>query len=157
MRPKRWTQENLHDAVKSSRSFRQVLIKLGLKPAGGNYKQIQKWIKDLKMDSSHFTGIGWNVGLMFDPHKTVPIKNILVKDSNYQSHKLKKRLIKEGFKDQKCEKCNWAQVSRDGRVPLELNHINGNHNDNRLENLQILCPNCHSLEPTHRGRNKVKY
>lgn len=157
MRPKKWNQTDLLNAVKTSFSFRQVLIKLGLKPAGGNYKQIQKWIKELKIDSSHFTGIGWNVGLIFDPHKTVPIKNILVKDSNYQSHKLKKRLFKEGFKDQKCEKCNWAQVSRDGRVPLELNHINGNHNDNRLENLQILCPNCHSLEPTHRGRNKVKY
>lgn len=157
MRPKKWTQESLCAAVKSSRSYRQVLIKLGLKPAGGNYKQIQKWIKNLGIDSKHFTGMGWNVGLAFDPHNTIPIKDILVENSSYQSHKLKIRLFKEGYKSQKCEICNWAQQSSDGRIPLELNHINGNHADNRIENLQILCPNCHSLQPTHRGRNKVKY
>ena len=49
--------------------------------------------------------------------------------------------------------CGWAKISIDGRIPLELDQINGNRHDNRLENLRILCPNCHSLQITHRGMN----
>ncbi|MGB4076287.1 MAG: HNH endonuclease [Minisyncoccia bacterium] len=40
-------------------------------------------------------------------------------------------------------------------MPVELDHVNGDRHDNRIENLRILCPNCHSLKPTHRGRNKT--
>ncbi len=50
--------------------------------------------------------------------------------------------------------CGWNKTTKDGRLPLELDHINGDSRDNRLTNLQILCPNCHSLQPTHRGLNK---
>ncbi|MEX2398487.1 MAG: HNH endonuclease [Candidatus Saccharimonadales bacterium] len=53
----------------------------------------------------------------------------------------------------KCELCGWDKRSIDGRTPVELDHINGDRYDNRLENLRVLCPNCHSLQPTHRGRN----
>jgi hypothetical protein len=62
--------------------------------------------------------------------------------------------FKEGIKKEECEMCGWAKSSLDGRIPLELDHINGDHHDNRLINLRILCPNCHSLQPTHRGKNK---
>ncbi len=57
------------------------------------------------------------------------------------------------LKKPECEECGWAKRSEDGRIPLELDHINGDSHDNRLENLRILCPNCRSLEPTHRGMN----
>ncbi|MBI2588845.1 HNH endonuclease [Candidatus Saccharibacteria bacterium] len=153
--PKRsWTDQQLEIAVRDSKSYRSVLIKLGLIPAGGNYDQIKRRIKELAIPAEHFTGKGWNVGGMFIPKPAKPIELLLIKDSDVQSYKLKVRLFAKGLKKPKCELCGWAVVAPDGRVPLELDHINGKRRDNRLENLRILCPNCHSLQPTHRGKNK---
>lgn len=149
-----WTDEQLAAAVAESTSYRMVLIKLQLIPAGGNYEQIKRRIKELSIDSKHFTGMGWNIGLKFKPNPARPLEEILVIGSTAQSFVLKKRLFAEGLKRPACELCGWAQVSEDGRIPVELDHVNGNHADNRLENLRILCPNCHSLQSTHRGRNK---
>ena len=81
------------------------------------------------------------------------IQEILIKGSTYQSYKLKKRLIKEGLKKQCCECCGlttWRQQP----IPLELHHINGDNKDNRIENLQLLCPNCHAMTKNYRGLNK---
>lgn len=157
MRPKRWTEDQLRRIVPLSRSYAQVIRELGLVPAGGNYNQIAKYVHLLHLDTTHFTGKGWNVGRIFVPNKPIELSKLLVENSDYHSFKLKKRLFKEGLKSSKCELCGWAERSQDGRVPVELDHINGNHMDHRLENLRILCPNCHSLQATHRGRNKVKY
>jgi hypothetical protein len=156
MNKKRWTEEELKVAVKKSTSVRQVLMKIGLKLAGGNYAQIKKYIKIYKIDNKHFTGIGWSKGLRGIGTPRIDLKDILVKESNFQSYKLRNRLFKEGFKQKRCEECGWCKQSPDGRLPLELDHINGNSTDNRLENLRVLCPNCHSLKPTHRGRNRKK-
>lgn len=73
------------------------------------------------------------------------------------SHRLKMLLWRDGLKPKHCEECGWAQVSVDGRLPLELHHINGNRFDNRLCNLAILCPNCHSLKPNNSGANVGTY
>lgn len=150
-----WTDEQLVEAVKSSFSYRSVLKKLLLVPAGGNYDQIKRRVVELKIDVTHFTGSRWNVGEQRrQTNYGQKTANLLVENSLYQSYKLKKRLFKEGLKKEACELCGWSERSVDGRVPLELDHINGTHSDNRIENLRILCPNCHSLQPTHRGRNK---
>ena len=156
MRTKSWTKDQLENAAKTSRSIRQVLGKLNLVQAGGNYAQIQKYIKIWRINVKHFTGKGWNVGLQFRPNPAMSLKKILIKNSQYQSFKLKKRLFQESLKKRKCELCGWSKKSVDGRVPLELDHVNGNRFDNRLKNLRILCPNCHSLQPTHRGLNRKK-
>ena len=153
-RQKSWSEQDLHVAVEEARSIRQVLKKIGLKEAGGNYAQIRKYLIKYSIDTSHFTGRGWSKGLTGIGTPLVPLREILVRDSFFQSHKLKLRLYKEKLKFQKCEECGWAERSVDGRLPLELDHINGDSKDNRIENLRILCPNCHSLKPTHRGRNK---
>lgn len=154
MKHKSWTKEQLIEAVKSSKSIRQVIIKLGLIPAGGNYNQLQKFFEIYKINTKHFTGKVWNKGMTGTGKPKILLTDILVKNSNYQSFKLKNRLFLANLKKPACELCGWAMKSADGRLPLELDHINGNNKDNRIENLQVLCPNCHSLQPTHRGRNR---
>ena len=149
-----WCDEQLLDAVKKSKSYRSVISKLGLIPAGGNYAQVQSRIRDLGLSIDHFTGKGWSKGITYHNSSRPKINDLLVFGGKTQSFKLKKRLFESGLKSPKCEMCGWAEASEDGRIPLELDHINGDHNDNRIENLRILCPNCHSLQPTHRGRNK---
>ncbi|MFA6547809.1 MAG: HNH endonuclease signature motif containing protein [Candidatus Magasanikbacteria bacterium] len=156
MRPKKWTEQQLREIVPTVTSVRQVLRELGLKEAGGNYAQIKKFLKEYKIDILHFTGVGWNIGMKMQINTAKPLKEILIKNSSYQSFKLKKRLFAEKIKKPYCELCGWAKLSIDGRVPLELDHINGDHSDNRIDNLRILCPNCHSLQLTHRGRNRKK-
>ncbi len=156
MATRRWTIKDLKTAVKSSHSTREVIFKLGLIPAGGNYEQIKTAIFENKISTTHFTGKGWRINRTFAPNPRIPLSNILVGHSKFQSFKLKKRLFTEGLKLQKCELCGWAEQSQDGRIPLELDHINGDRYDNRIENLRILCPNCHSLQPTHRGMNQKR-
>ncbi len=156
MRRRTWTVKQLENAVRDSYSYRRVLNKLGLREAGGNYAQIKKYIAEYKLDIKHFKGQGWNAGMKGTGKPILPLEKILVKNSSFQSFKLKKRLFAVGLKSERCEECGWNKTSEDGRLPLEIDHINGDSRDNRLENLRILCPNCHSLKPTHRGRNRKK-
>jgi hypothetical protein len=148
-----WTDDHLRAAVASSSTYAQVIRRLGLVPAGGNYVQVQRRIRQLALDTSHFTGSGWNIGLMLRPRPRAPLEEVLVENRLTGSHKLKQRLFRAGLKQPACELCGWAVRASDGRIPVELDHINGNKADNRLENLRVLCPNCHSLQPTHRGLN----
>jgi len=156
MRNKKWTDPDIILAVKESRSIRQVICALGLVPAGGNYVQVQKKIEELRLDTSHFLGMGWSKGMPFARKKPISLEKILIENSDYQSFKLEKRLFSAELKKKECEECHWKKVSEDGRMPLELHHINGDRSDNRIMNLKVLCPNCHSLKSTHRGRNKKK-
>lgn len=127
---------------------------IGLRPAGGNYSQVKNYIKEYNIDISHFKGKGWSRGTNLSFCPKIPLEDILVKGSNFQSYKLKNRLIREGIKPPYCEECGWKKRSEEGYLPLELHHIDGNRNNNLLSNLQILCPNCHSLKANYRGRKK---
>jgi hypothetical protein len=154
MRKRSWEISQLVEAVKVSLSYRQVLVLLKLRPTGGNYEQIKNYIKENSLNTSHFKGKGWNAGLKGIGKPRIPLNEILQKGTHSQSFKLKKRLFASGVKQQKCEICGWTRWSADGYLPLKLDHINGDRHDNRLENLRILCPNCHSIQPTHRGKNR---
>lgn len=95
----------------------------------------------------------WSIAEMCRNLGLKPLAEILVVGSYYQSYKLKKRLLDDGLKQGVCECCG-LNVWRGQAIPLELHHINGNNRDNRLENLLVLCPNCHALTDTYRGKNK---
>jgi hypothetical protein len=152
-RKRSWNELDLKKAVKKSKSVRQVLVCLGLKLAGGNYTQINKYIKEYKIDVQHFTGKAWNKGMTGIGKYRIELADILKENNYFQSFKLKKRLFISGLKQKKCEECGWHKKTEDGRIPLELHHVNGDCRDNRLENLAVLCPNCHSLKASHRGCN----
>lgn len=116
--------------------------------------QVQARVQELELAVGHFTGKLWSKGKTYHTASRRTLESLLVENAATQSYKLKLRLFEAGLKRPECELCGWATVTDDGRIPVELDHINGKHNDNRLENLRILCPNCHSLQPTHRGKNK---
>ena len=149
----KYTEEELRKAVQKSVSIAGVCRELGIRPVGGNYKTLKDRFAEWNIDTSHFTGQGWNIGLKFKPHKIIPLKEILIQDSPYKStSKLKERIIKEGLKEEKCEICGNTEWLGH-KIPLELHHINGINTDNRIENLQILCPNCHATTDNYRGKN----
>ena len=129
---------------------------LGMVPAGGNYDQVPRRIRELELDTSHLTGMRWNTGGKFVPRPATPLEEVLVAGRWTGSTVLEHRLFRAGLKTPRCELCGWAERAPDGRIPVELDHINGDRFDNRLENLRILCPNCHSLQPTHRGLNQAR-
>jgi len=143
----------LESIVITCYSIAQVLTKLNLTPSGGNYKHIPSLIKKWNIDISHFTNMGWAKGKIFGPKR--PIQDYLTNPAKHKigSNALRKRLLKEGFFSHKCTNCNLADWL--GKpIPLELEHIDGNNDNNMLSNLTLLCPNCHALTPTYRGRNK---
>ena len=149
----KYSKELLEEAVKDSFSIADVCRKIGLRPVGSNYKTVRNKLDLFNVDYSHFTGQSWNKGLKHcEKSSRFSLEEILQENVDYSSDLLKKRLIKEGLKENKCECCG---ICEDNLV-LELHHINGNHYDNRLENLQILCPNCHSKTDNFRSKNVVK-
>lgn len=152
-RPRRYTDEELAEAVERSASIAQTLRLLGVRPAGGNYATVKRRIQQLELDTSHFTGQGWLRGQRKAVTSRRPMSEILVKDSTYRnSSHLKRRLITEGYLQARCGVCGldeWMGQS----IPLEVHHVNGDKRDNRIENLRLLCPNCHALTPTYRGKN----
>ena len=147
----KYTKELLEQVCGDSFSYRQCLNKLGLKEAGGNYACIKKKIKDYNIDISHFHHKAWNRGKKVGPKR--PIEDYLSNKHAIQSYKLKKRLITENIFEHKCCNCNsttWLEK----QIPLELHHIDGDHLNNNLENLSLLCPNCHALTDNYRAKNK---
>jgi hypothetical protein len=149
--PNSCSNEELAVAVRTSRSLAQVLAKLGLKP-GGNQGRVKRRIADLGLDTSHFVGEAWRRGATTPVVPPKPLEEYLVKGRLVHTSGLKKRLIAEGLKEWRCEQCR--RTTWNGRsIPLELDHINGRRDDNRLANLRVICPNCHAQTDTYRGRN----
>ena len=149
-RHRRWTDSELHDVVNNSLTLSEVARQLGYEPNGGIHRWLTTHIRRLGINTSHFKGQGWARGVPRPGTGFVkrPLEEILVRHSPaVSSGALRRRLIKEGVKSAKCEECG-LDTWRGQPITLQLDHINGDHTDNRLENLRILCPNCHAQTPT---------
>lgn len=151
---RKYTEQEFINAWSSSRSIAECLRKLGHADRGGNYRAAKETAQELNLTSEHMTGQGWNLGYMV-PKPARPLEEILVENSKARSSHLRVRLIKEKIFEKKCYKCNNTEWMGQP-VPLELEHINGNHRDNRIENLTLLCPNCHAQTDTYRGKNQKR-
>lgn len=147
----RYTKELLAPIIAKNDTWAGVCRELGVKPFTGAQSHIRQRAEQFGIDSSHFVGHGWAAGKTFEKK---PLETYLVKDSNGKSHKIRQRLISEGYKEAQCEICLRTEWNNEP-IPLELDHINSDHFDNRLENLQIICPNCHALETSKRKRASV--
>jgi hypothetical protein len=145
-----YTERPVRDAVASARSLTEALRTLGLRAAGGNFKTLRSLTERHGIATGHFDP-NWTRRNPGAP-KGRPLDEILVVDSNYNRGTLKRRLFREGVSRQ-CELCGQGEEWRGRPMALILDHINGVATDNRLENLQIVCPNCAATLETHCGRN----
>lgn len=133
-----YTDEDIIRSCKEVKSCAKLLEKLGLRPCGGNYSTMKRKISELNIDCSHWTCMGWNKG-----------QKLKGWDEYKNNNRLKVHLVNELGK--KCEKCGLSHWL-DQEITLELHHVDGDRANNILENLELLCPNCHSLTKNWRGR-----
>ena len=152
----RFNINELEKIVKESTSFREVLIKLGLAPKGGNYEVLKSRLINNNISYEHFNKNNWRKNKKFPLEKT-NLEEVFTSNSVYSSgiprssYKIKNILIKAKLKEEVCEKCNLKEWLNN-KIPLELHHVDGDRKNNNFENLQLLCPNCHSLTDNYRGK-----
>jgi len=146
------SDEQFSQFVKDSFTIAGVLRKLNILPKGANYRTVHKRINKLNLDTSHFKAFGWSAGLK-RPEFVKDIALYLNNEIPCESHKLKLRLISEGYFERKCYTCNLSEWMNKP-IPLELDHIDGNRNNNNLTNLSIICPNCHAQTPNYKNKNR---
>lgn len=155
-----WSKDNLSKVVSKSISKKDVLKKLGLRFAGSNCETLNKYISIYGIDTSHFVKNYYKIRLIKIGEKK-EMSDILVENSNFSRTHLKERLFKEGLLKRECCLCGQNEDWNGLKMSLIIDHKNGIYNDNRIENLRIVCPNCNATLDTFAGRNskveKKKY
>jgi hypothetical protein len=118
---------------------------------GGNHKVLRRYVDEVwRIPTDHFDP---DAARAFRLREPVPLEQVLVAGSTYPRRRLKERLYASGLKQRACELCGQGEVWRGRRMSLVLDHVNGVRDDNRLENLRIVCPNCNATLDTHCGKN----
>lgn len=149
----KYTKEWLKELCENSYSYAEVLEKAGRKQSGGNQSYLKQKINQYHIDTSHFLGQGWRKGTHQHGHSKYSLEEILVTNSPVQRNILRRYLLKYQVLPYKCVWCGNTGEWFGKTLSLEIDHINGVNNDNRLENLRWLCPNCHATTSTYAGKN----
>lgn len=155
MRKYDWSIEKIEEALVGSNSYNEVLRKLNIPTVGNNATTLKRILvqNNIIVDFNYKATYKNRAAA-----RTKDIKEYLTENSTISSYKLGLKIFKEGLKEYKCECCglsNWM-----GReIRLQIHHIDGNHTNNRLENIQVLCPNCHSQTNNFctKAEKKIKY
>jgi hypothetical protein len=150
----RFTEEQLRNAIAASLSWAETLRRLRYRSAGGNWKTLKKYAEIWNISTAHFNPDAARLRAFRTP--PTPLEQILVEDSTYSRNHLKDRLYSAGLKLRRCELCGQGEIWRGRRIALILDHANGVPNDNRIENLRIVCPNCAATLETHCGLKNRK-
>ncbi|MFF5569266.1 HNH endonuclease signature motif containing protein [Streptomyces luteogriseus] len=150
----RWTRDVLERAVAASTNVCEVLRYLGLEVVGGHHTHINRRIKAYGIDTSHFR-VPTRRGKPWRPRAPEAFLSEQPADRarRVPSDRLKWAMKSSGVAEQ-CVLCGTEAVWRGRPLPLEVDHIDGNWRNNRIENLRLLCPNCHSTTDNYRGRGK---
>lgn len=148
---KQLTKEELELIIKSSNSFAECCRKIGYCDKGRHGSDaIKSRCLELGIDTSHFNRSGSS------NTKKYELDEILVKDSTYNNiARLKIRLVSENRLKYECALCGNTGIWNNKPLVLQLDHINGQHLDHRIDNLRFLCPNCHSQTETFSGKNQT--
>lgn len=146
-----FSEEDLRAAISQGLCWADALRYLGYEVKGHNYRTVQKWTRRWGIPTDHFDAAARTrrSGATRQPS----LEDVLVEHSAYKRSSLKRRLIKDGIKLPVCEMCGQGEFWKGRPMSLVLDHVNGVPNDNRLENLRIVCPNCNATLDTHCGRN----
>lgn len=141
--------------VNRSITFTEVLLKCGLTNKGGNIITLRRRLLKEHINFSHIpTGRGHAKGrYLGGGARPTSLTKILVKESTFSRNHLKARLLKEKYLIEKCAICGMGPVWNKQKLSLQLDHVNSKFNDNRLVNLRLLCPNCHTQTEHFAGRN----
>jgi len=150
-------KEELIEIVKNSMSYANVCKQIGISSVGGNFNKIKKYIKLYDINIDHFTGQGWNTGDRYKFFgKLIPLDKILKGEyPTFPTNHLRVRLIKEGIKQEKCEICGITDWNNK-KISFHLDHIDGDNTNHKLDNLRILCPNCHTQTDTYGSKKRSK-
>tara|TARA_Y100000310_G_C20574314_1_gene759701 strand:- start:363 stop:1073 length:711 start_codon:yes stop_codon:yes gene_type:complete len=144
--------EDFKKLIKLSKSFSEALSFFSLENKGGNHETLKKRLKSDNVDFSHFYTHAHDQQIKSLKKGKIPLEIILVENSTYNRGHLKRRLIKEQLLEEKCYICKCGPIWNKKPLSLQLNHKNGQSKDNRLFNLELLCPNCHSQTKDFAGR-----
>ena len=156
---RQYTKEWLQDLCQNSYSLAEVLNKAGRKQGGGAQQTLKKKIAEWEIDTSHFTGQRWHESpnqLPQQSREKYELEQVFCKNSPVTQKVLRGYVERHQVLEYKCVKCGCDGHWQDGEISLEIDHINGDNADNELSNLRYLCPNCHALTETYRGRNKAQ-
>lgn len=152
----RFTRQEIEQFVEESFSYAELARKCGYgKTSGSGITQMHQMINQYDLDISHFTGSGWLLGKTFETDRYIPFEEY-IQGNHVQTNKVRKKLLRESLKEHICE-CCLNTTWNGSPIPLEVHHKDGDKNNNKIENLELLCPNCHALTDNYKGKNTQKH